>query len=144
MNTKLVLKLLILIFGLLMVVMASQYSGSGGMKAAINSLFGVDTTAGPQKLNWCADHVVDFTWLAAEVPENLKKQDIATLRETYCELKTEAIQGVELDKVRWASLAESSGATGIKTLLEWNQSLGLFRSGGLPFKSSSLSRELQK
>lgn len=143
MNTKLILKLLILTFGLLMVVMASQYSSSGGMKSAINSLFGVDA-ASQQKLNWCADHVVDFVWLATEVPENLKKLDIATLRESYCELKTEAIQGVDLDKVQWASLAESGGATGIKTLLEWNQSLGLFRSGGLPFKSSSLSLELQK
>lgn len=143
MNTKLVLKLLILTFGLLMVVMASQYSNSGGMKSALNSLFGVDTPS-QQKLNWCASHVVDFVWIASEVPEKLKKLDIPTLLEDYCELKTEAIQGVDLDKVQWASLAESNGATGIKTLLEWNQSLGLFRSGGLPFKSSSLSLELQK
>lgn len=143
MNTKLILKVLTLTFGLLLVIMASQYSSSGGMKAAINSLFGVDI-AGQQKLNWCADHVVDFTWLSTEVPEKLKKLDIPTLREDYCELKTEAIQGVDLDKVQWVSLAESSGATGIKTLLEWNQSLRVFRSGGLPFKSSSLSRELQK
>lgn len=139
MNTKLVLKVLILIFGLLMVVVIRNFSGSGNLTTALNSLFGVTNEP---KLNWCADHVVDVIWVSDEVPEKLKTLDIASLRSRYCELKTETIQGIDLDQVQWKKLAESSGATGIKTVLEWNKELGLFRSGGLPFKSSNLSLEL--
>jgi hypothetical protein len=141
MNKKLILKLLTLVVGLIFVVIISQYSSSGQMKTALNSLFGAESES---KLNWCADHVVDVAWTSPEVPESLKKLSLPSLRDNYCELKTEAISGVELDKVEWAPLAESSGATGIKTILEWNSSLGLFRSGGLPFKSSSFSLQLQK
>lgn len=139
MNTKLVLKLSVLIIGLLMVIMVRNFSGSGSLTSALNSLFGSSSV---EKLNWCADHVVDVAWVSTDVPEKLKKLDMAMLRNKYCELKTEAISGVELNKVQWMPLAESSGATGIKTILEWNKELGLFRSGGLPFKSSNLSREL--
>jgi hypothetical protein len=141
MNKKLILKLLSLVAGLIFVVVLSQYLSSGQMKTALNGLFGVESAS---KLNWCADHVVDVAWTSPEVPENLKKLSLPNLRDNYCELKIEAISGVELDKVEWAPLAESSGATGIKTILEWNSSLQLFRSGGLPFKSSSLSLQLQK
>lgn len=139
MNTKLVLKLSVLIIGLLMVILVRNYSGSGSLTAALNSLFGASSA---EKLNWCADHIVDVAWVSSEVPEKLKKLDMATLRNNYCELKTEAISGVELNQVQWTPLAESSGATGIKTILEWNKELRLFRSGGLPFKSSNLGREL--
>lgn len=139
MNTKLVVKILLLVLGLLMVVLIRNFSGSEGFTASLNSFFGI--TNEPE-LNWCAEHVVDVAWLSSEVPEKLKKLDMADLRNHYCELKTEPISGVDLDKVQWSPLAESSGATGIKTVLEWNKELGLFRSGGLPFKSSVLSREL--
>lgn len=139
MNTKLVLKLSILLFGLLMVVMVRNLTGSGSLTNSLNSFFGITSVP---KLNWCADHVVDVAWISAEVSEKLKKLDAADLRRDYCVLKTEPIQGVDLDKIQWVPLAESNGATGIKTILEWNKELGLFRSGGLPFKSSNLSREL--
>ena len=139
MKTKLVLKLSILLFGLVMVVMFRNFSEKGSLASAFNSLFGI--TYEPE-VNWCADHVVDVAWLSTEIPEKLKKLDMAALRNSYCELKTEAIQGIDIDQVKWVPLAESSGATGKKSVLEWNKELGLFRSGGLPFKSSVLSREL--
>ena len=139
MKTKLVLKLSILLFGLLMVVMFRNFSEKGSFTAYLNTLFGV---VEEPRLNWCADHVVDVAFVSTEVPEKLKKMDMSSLRKAYCELRTEPIQGVDLNQVTWAPLAESSGATGIKTILEWNKELALFRSGGLPFKSSILSREL--
>ena len=139
MKTKLVLKLSILLFGLVMVVMFRNFSEKGSLVNAFNSLFGISNEP---KVNWCADHVVDFVWLSPELPEKLKKLDMASLRNNYCELKTEAIQGIDLEQVNWAPLAESSGAAGKKSVLEWNKELGLFKSGGLPFKSSVLSREL--
>ena len=139
MKTKLVLKLSILLTGLLLVLMFRNFSESGGVVAAFNSFFG--TTQTP-KIKWCADHVVDVVWTSEDVPDHLKKMDMANLREKYCELITEAISGVDLNQVKWSPLAESSGATGIKTVLEWNKELSLFKSADLPFKSSNLSRVL--
>ena len=139
MKTKLVLKLSILLFGLVIVLMFRNFTEKGSLANAFNTLFGISNEP---KLNWCAEHVVDVVWVSNEVPETLKKLDMSKLRNNYCELKTEAIQGVDLDQVTWAPLAESSGAAGKKSVLEWNKELGLFRSGGLPFKSSLLSREL--
>lgn len=139
MKTKLVLKLSILLAGLVLIVMYRNFSESGGMIATLNSLFEISKTP---KIRWCADNVVDVAWTSAAIPEKLKKLDMSDLRSHYCELNTETIQGVSLDQVQWSPLAESSGATGIRTVLEWNKELELFRSGGLPFKSSNLSREL--
>ena len=139
MKTKLVLKLSILLFGLVMVVLFRNFSEKGSLANAFNTLFGITNEP---KVNWCADHVVDVVWVTSDISEKLKKLDMAALRNNYCELKTEAIQGIDLDQVKWTPLAESNGAAGKKTVLEWNRELGLFRSGGLPFKSSVLSREL--
>lgn len=139
MKTKLVLKLSLLLTGLLLVILFRNLSESGGVVSALNTFFGVSNAP---KIKWCADHVVDVVWVSDSVPENLKKMDMADLRNQYCELITEAIHNVNLDQVQWSPLAESSGATGIKTILEWNKELGLFKSAGLPFKSSNLSRVL--
>jgi hypothetical protein len=73
----------------------------------------------------------------------LAKLDMAELRGRICELKTEDINGINLDEVKWSPLAESHGAAGAKTLLEWNADLGVFRSGGMPFKSSDFLKELK-
>lgn len=139
MNTKLIFKVVGLIIGLIFVVMLYNYTSSGSMTRALNNMFGLSSD---NTLNWCADHVVDVTWVAPEVPEDLKSLDLPTLRDDYCELKTEAIVGVDPDQVSWQPLAESSGAAGAKTVLEWNRETGLFRTGGLPFKSSELAEQL--
>lgn len=139
MNTKVIFKIVGLIIGLIFVVMLYNYTSSGSMTRALNSIFGISDE---NRLNWCADHVVDVTWVASEVPEDLKVLDLPTLRDDYCELKTEAIVGVDIDQISWQPLAESSGAAGAKTVLEWNRTTGLFRTGGMPFKSSELAEQL--
>lgn len=139
MKIKLALKLSLLLAALVLVVLIRNSATHGSMSTLFNSVFNIDSSP---KINWCADHVVDVNWTSREVPEKLQKLDLPSLRNNYCELSTEAIQGVDLDKVQWSGLAESHGAAGAKTILEWNKDLGLFRSGGLPFKSSKLNREL--
>jgi|GEM_PF-6354456 len=139
MKTKLILKLSFLLIALVVVLAYRSFSESGGLVASLNTAFGISSTP---KINWCADHVVDVLWVSAEVPEKLKTLDLAALRNNYCRLNAEPIQGLEIEQVKWAPLAVSSGATGIKSTLEWNKELELFRSGGLPFKSSNLAREL--
>lgn len=139
MKIKLAIQLSILLFALVMVVMARHVSESGGFKASVNALFGIDTK---NQLTWCADNVVDFTWTSEKVPATLKARDVADLRGHFCTLKIEAISDVDPDKLTFEKLAESNGATGKKSILEWNRENNVFRSGGMPFKSSGLSREL--
>lgn len=139
MKIKYILQLSILLSGLLLVIMFRNFSESGGFTSILNAFFSTSKTP---KINWCADHVVDVAWTNDSIPENLKKLDMASLRNNYCELTTEAIQGVDLSQVEWVPLAESSGATGIKTVLEWNKEHSLFKSAGMPFKSSNFSRVL--
>lgn len=140
MNIKLVFKLSVLILGLLLVFMFRQTMGSKTFTESLSAMFGGTKPA--NVTNWCAEHVVDVVWVSDEVPEKLKNLDMSDLRETYCELKTEPILGVDLSTVEWKKLAESSGAAGQKTTLEWNKALNLFKAGGMPFKSSDFGREL--
>ena len=138
---KLVLKILVLIFIFLIVVMFRQYTGSKTFKESVAMLFGV--RAPTNTTNWCVENTVDVLWTTAEVSENLKQQDFPYLRSHICELATEPIAGVDIDKVTWAPLAESHGPAGQLSKLEWNKELSLFRSGGMPFKSSKFAKDLQ-
>lgn len=139
MKLNLILKVSILVFALFLVILVRNSASKGSFADSINALFGSNSQP---KLNWCAEHVVDVAWINANIPEKLKQLDLPRLRNNYCELTTEAIEGVDLDKITWEPLAESTGAAGQKTTLLWNKDHSLFKSGGLPFKSSKLSREL--
>lgn len=138
MKTKLFLKVSLLVFGLIFVIIFRNSITSGTIGTSLQDIFNFSTP----KLNWCAEHVVDVVWISPDVPKKLKSLSPPTLREDYCQLTTEAIHDLQLDKVSWKPLAESYGAAGQKTLLEWNPESGIFQSGGLPFKSSGLLREL--
>ena len=138
---KLVFKLLVLVFIFLIVVMFRQYTGSKTFKESVGMLFGV---GGPSNTtNWCVENTADILWTTTEVSENMKQQDVPYLRSHICELTTEPIAGVDIDKVSWAPLAESHGPAGQLSKLEWNKELSLFRAGGMPFKSSKFAKDLQ-
>jgi len=141
MNAKLLVKILFLVLVLLLVGLARQQLGSVSFKEGLNSLFGI----GVQKnmITWCVDNTVDVLWTNAEVAEKMKEHDLRYLRNHYCELPTEPITEVDLDKVIWAPLAESKGPAGQLSKLEWNQEYGLFKAGGMPFKSSAFAEELK-
>lgn len=139
MKIKVALQLSVLLAGLLMVVMFRHVSESGGFKATVNSLFGIDPR---NQLTWCAPDVVDVAWTTTDLPEKLKSKSMSDLRSDYCTLKIEAISGIDTDKIAFEMLAESSGATGKHAILEWNRKHGVFRTSGMPFKSLQLTREL--
>lgn len=139
MNTRLIMKLATLVLGLVFVVMIYSYTSSGSLTRSLNALFGVSNA---NSINWCADHVVDVKWLATEVPEPLKQKSLSELRRQYCELSTEEIVDLDVDLVEWSPLAESSGAAGHTTVLEWNTQHEVYRTGGMPFKSAKLTQEL--
>lgn len=133
------MKIVTLVIGLVLVVMVYNYTSSGSLTRSLNDLFGVSNA---NSMNWCADHVVDVAWVAPEVPEALKQKPLSDLRRQYCELSTEEIVDLDVDQVQWSPLAESSGAAGQKTVLEWNPQYEVYRAGGMPFKSAKLSQEL--
>jgi hypothetical protein len=141
MNGKLIVKVLFLVLVFLLVALARQQLGSSGFKESLNALFGVG--GAKNAVNWCVDDTVDFQWTNAEVPESMKAESLRSLRNHYCELSTEPIAGVDLEKVTWAPLAESHGPAGQMSKLEWNKENDLFMSGGLPFKSTKLAAELK-
>ncbi|MCC2680221.1 MAG: hypothetical protein K0R29_2797, partial [Pseudobdellovibrio sp.] len=122
-------------------ILARQHLGSVNFKESLNAFFGI----GVQKnmITWCVDNTVDVLWTNAEVAEKMKEHDLRYLRNHYCELPTEPIAGVDLDKVTWSPLAESKGPAGQLSKLEWNQENGVFRAGGMPFKSTAFAEELK-
>ncbi len=140
MNKNLILKIMLLLFGLVVIIWFRQQMGSKNTMQTLNSIFGVE----PKKnqFNWCADHVVDFSWIETDLPTELKSLDMSDLRENFCSFEVEPIIDVNMDQVTWTSLAESAGAAGQKTTLLWNRNLKLFKSGGLPFKSSKFTEKL--
>ncbi len=142
MKMKLFFKVLVLLFGLVIVLKFRDYAGSRTFVETVSAIFSTPKEA--NTMNWCTPQVVDVTWVTADISDNLKKMDMADLRDWLCEVKTEPIPDLDLDKVVWAVLAESHGPTAQKTVLEWNRDYSVFRAGGMPFKSSKLSAELQK
>jgi hypothetical protein len=141
MNAKLVVKVLFLVLILSLVALAREQLGSAGFKEGLNALFGGG--GAKNTINWCVADTVDFQWTNAEVPESLKSESLSSLRRHYCELSTEPISDLDLDKVTWSPLAESHGPAGQLSKLEWNKEYSLFRTGGLPFKSTKFAEELK-
>lgn len=141
MNAKLLVKVLFLALVLLLVILARQQLGSMSFKEGVNAFFGI----GGQKnmITWCVDNTVDVLWTNAEVAEKMKDYDLSYLRKHYCELPTEPIAGVDIDKVTWTPLAESRGPAGQLSKLEWSAEHGVFKAGGMPFKSNAFSEELK-
>lgn len=129
-----------LVLGLVVVLWFRQQMGSQSVTQTLGAMFG--SVPAKNTLDWCADHVVDFTWTDTSIPKELREQDMSSLRDRYCRLPVEEIHNVDIDQVQWSPLADSSGAAGRRTTLLWNRDLKLFKSGGMPFKSSKLASEL--
>lgn len=131
---------MILVLGLVLVLWFRQQMGSQSVTQTLGAMFG--SAPAQNTLDWCADHVVDFTWADTTIPKELREQEMSSLRDRYCRLAVEEIHNVDIDQVQWSPLADSSGAAGRRTTLLWNRDLKLFKSGGMPFKSSKLASEL--
>ena len=134
MKSKILFQVTALIFLLVCVLKFRDYAGSRSFVETVSAIF---TSPKPANtLNWCVDKTVEVNWTSAELSENLKKLDGGDLKDLLCEVQTEPILNLEIDKVTWSPLAESHGPTAQKSLLEWNREYNVFRAGGMPFKSS--------
>ncbi|MGZ3691584.1 MAG: hypothetical protein ACXVAX_08770 [Pseudobdellovibrio sp.] len=142
MKSKIIFQVTVLLLLLVLVLKFRDYAGSRSFVQTMSDLF---TSPKPANtMNWCVDKTVDVSWASDELSENLKKLDGGDLKDLLCEVQTEPILNLEIDKVTWSPLAESHGPTAQKSLLEWNREYSVFRAGGMPFKSSKLTVNLQK
>jgi hypothetical protein len=141
MNLKTILKISLLVLGLIVVFVAKNATFSPKFKDEVAKFFGVYSQ---RYITWCADHVVDVSVIDPIVSPSFKNLPMTELREKYCSLPVENINHIDLDSVAWTVLFESAGATGIKTHLQWNEQMNLFRFKGLPFKSTALAFKLKQ
>ncbi len=139
MNAKLIFKLSILIFGLVMVIVGSRYFSSKPFESSLDQVF----QAGSQ-FQWCATQPNHFKWLNQKIAEKNNSLSPDQLAKKFCFVQMESIQGVDIKKAKWEQIATSLDSGGQPVYLEWDQALQLFRAAGLPFKSPILYKELSQ
>ena len=138
MNIKLIFKIGVLIFALILVVMGRRFFNSAGFEKNATQVF----TATNSPFQWCSFERKIFIWTDPGLIAKYKNQTQAMLSKKFCLVQSETIQGVDIKSVTWTPIAESVDSEGQKVVLEWNTEKKLYRADGLPFKSSSLSREI--
>ncbi len=138
MNIKLFFKISMLVFALVLVVAGRKFFTSAGFQKNANDVFAV--TASP--FQWCTFERKIFVWTDRALALKFKAASPEQLAKKFCLVQAETIQGVDIKTVNWTPIAESVDSEGQKVILEWNKEKKLYRADGLPFKSSSLSLEI--
>lgn len=139
MKKNIILKVLILVFALLMVIIAARFINGASFRESLNMFFGppVKTFA------WCPDHTTDFKWNdQRQVSSKLIAQPPAELQQIVCKPIIEPIENLNLNEIQFVPLITAITAEAKQVTLEWNPDHQVFRSQGMPFKSSQLSRDL--
>ena len=98
------------------------------------------TNASP--FQWCSSLSKVFVWTDSALALKFKTITQDQLAKKFCLVQAETIQGVDIKLLNWTPIAESVDSEGQKVILEWNKEKKLYRADGLPFKSSSLSQEI--
>jgi hypothetical protein len=135
---KVFIKVSILVFALCLVWGATSFFASNDFKKSVADLFATDV----KTYSWCPDHSIDFEWLDQAVSEKWKKASSGDIQSRFCKLTLETIQGVDLAKLSFKPLLKVQSAEAKTALLEWNPQSSVFQVNGLPFYSTSLSREI--
>ena len=134
---KIILKVLILFFALLLVVAGAQTFSSNDFKKSLADLFSTESKA----YAWCPDHAIDFVWLDEAVSSKWKQAPSQQIEKRFCRLTLEPIHDLDLKKLSFKPLLKVQSAEAKTALLEWSPQANVFQVNGLPFFSTSLSRE---
>ncbi len=140
MNIKLIFKISVLIFALILVFMGRKFFSSPGFQKNAAEVF----TAHASPFQWCSIERNKFIWTQPDLNLKYKNMSPTQLAKKFCLVQAETIQGVDLKAITWTPIAVSVDSEGQKVILEWNTENKLFRADGLPFKSSSLSLEISR
>ncbi len=138
MLTKTFIKAGILVVALSMVIYAMGFFSTLKFEKSLTEFFGFDV----KPYTWCPEHTVDFQWQDQGISEKWKTAAPAAIQAKFCRVALEPIRDVDIQKIVFKPLLKAQSATAQTALLEWNPQTSLFRAQGLPFYSSSLSREL--
>ncbi len=143
MKLKLIIKIVLLIFSLAAVFLAMKLTSSSGFKQGVNQIFITDTA---KTMNWCPQHVVDFKWLATDLPKAAQVKWLGAtpeqIKDIFCVVTMDASEGLDMSQIQFKPLLLGQSAEAKTALLEWSSESKIFRVQGMPFKSASLSREL--
>lgn len=135
---KVFIKVGILIFALALVVGAMSFFSSNEFKKSISDFFGFDI----KTYAWCPEHTVDFEWQDPTVSAKWKAASAADIQSRFCKVSLSPIQNIDLKKITFKPLLVARSAEAKTVLLEWSPESNVFQVQGLPFYSTSLSREL--
>lgn len=132
------LKALTLTFALLIVILVVRFVNGPEFQESLNTFFGppVKTFA------WCPDHTTDFKWNDTVLATKFSGQSPNNLKKMLCSPAVEPIENIEIDQVEFTPLVSALSAEAKVVELEWNPKNRIFRSQGMPFKSSTLARDL--
>lgn len=139
MGIKLILKLSILIFALVVVIFASQYFSSSPFQNSLQEAFSIGS-----RFEWCSAQKQNIHWLNEDINKKMafyEKNSVQKMTEKYCVVQMESIQGIDLKAAQWQKLAQGMDSAGQTVYLEWDPALRLYRAAGLPFKSSILDHD---
>lgn len=143
MKSKLIVKVVLLVFSLGMVILAMQLFASSSFKDGVNQMFSADTG---KTMRWCPDHVVDFQWQDPNLPQVTQAKWAQAkpeqVRKAFCSVTMDTPDTTDLSQLRFKPLLMAQSAEAKTATLEWSPESKVFRVQGMPFKSTSLSREL--
>lgn len=144
MNIKIILKLSVLIFALLLVMMSYKYFASSNFQDGLNALFNVpaDPSGPTRNFEWCSAKQVKFEWAEAQFKDRFKNHHSSDQAKVFCIVSIEQVSGDLIKKAKWKPLAKALDSAGKDISLDWDPELRIYRAGGLPFKSTKLSKDL--
>lgn len=136
MNIKIIFKVSVLLFGLVMVIFASKYFASQPFQNSLDQVFQTGS-----QFQWCRPEA-SLSWLDQVMVDKTKSWKQDAVAQKYCTVQMESIQGIDLKTAAWSQLAQGFDTKGKAVYLEWDRDLKVFRVAGLPFKSSVLFKDI--
>ncbi len=95
------------------------------------------TTSGPW--DWCPEKTKDI--LVVQFQKKIKAIDEV---QAICKVEVGPVEQDWLKEAEWSVILIAQSESGLKSVLEFDSRHQIFRSGGLPFKSESLTQAYQK
>lgn len=135
---KIFIKVSILFLALAMVYGGMNFFGSAEFKQNLADIFG----NGLKTYSWCPDHALDFQWMDSSISQRWKNASWPSIHKRFCTVTMEPIKNVDLTKISFKPLLKVQSAEAKTAQLEWNAELSLFQANGMPFYSTSLTREI--
>lgn len=143
MNIKIILKLSVLIFAFVLVIMSYKYFASPNFHDGLDALFNVPQNTGPTRdFEWCSAKQVKFDWAEAQFKDKFKSHHSSDQAKAFCTVAIEQVSGDLIKQAKWKPLAKALDSAGKAISLDWDPELRIYRAGGLPFKSTKLTKDL--